>query len=235
VVEKNLKDTKELAIDWYTVDGQTPESGMVGIEAKNKSYLGVWEDRSEMLPELLKPYELLAPALEKYRCRSWLAFETRINKQGKAFVQDPCVRFGSPPGEVCQLQYTNMAEIMWEGADGNLVEPEPAAKYAVQLQIHSDWATDQWLPVQFPDAIADNVMLKNATCIDGQYYVVPQANRGKDVGAVCAVGNTIKDAVKKVKAYAEQVTGYYLDIHPDSLDGIQDEIDTLAEEYGIEL
>ena len=235
VVEENLKDTIELAIDWYTVDGQIPESGMVGIEAKNKSYMGVWEDRDEMLPELLKPYELLAPALEKYRCRSWLAFETRFNKKGKAFVQDPCVRFGSPPGEVVQLQYTNIAEIIREGADGNLVEPIPAAKYAVQLQIHSDWAADQWLPVQFPEEIADNVKLKNATCIDGQYYVVPQANRGKDVGAICATDDTLKGAIKKVKACAEQVEGSYLDIFPDSLDGIQEGIDTIAEEYGIEL
>ena len=235
VVEENMKETKELAIDWYTVDGQTPESGMVGIEAKNKSYMGIWESREDMLPELLKPYELLAPALEKYRCRSWVAFETRFKKNGKAYVQDPCMRFGSPPGEVCQLQYTNMAEIMREGADGVLVEPVPAGKFAVQLQMHSDWATDQWVPVQFPDKIADNVKLKNATRIDGQYYVVPQANRAKDIGAICAVSDDLKDAIRQVKEYADQVKGCYLDIFPDSLDGIQEEIDELAEEYGIEL
>ena len=235
VVEKNLKDTIELAIDWYVVDGQTPQSGMVGIEAKNKSYLGVWEDREEMLPELLKPYDLLAPALEKHHCRSWVAFETRFNKKGKAFVQDPCMRGGTPPFEVCQLQYTNTAEIIREGADGVLVEPIPAAKFAVQLQIHSEWASDQWLPVQFPDKIADNVKLKNVTRMDGQYYVLPQANHAKDVGAICATGNTVKDAVRQVKEIAEQVKGYYLDIYPDSLDGIQDELDKIAEEYGIEL
>jgi len=42
-----------------------------------------------------------------------------------------------------------------------------------------------------------------------------------------AVGNTLDEAMEKVKGYAEKVEGYFLDVFPDALDGGQEEIKKL--------
>jgi len=81
--------------------------------------------------------------------------------------------------------------------------------------------------VQFPEELRENVKLRNLTMIDGEYYVVPQSIGLPEIGAVVAVGNTLDEAMEKVKGYAEKVEGYFLDVFPDALDGGQEEIKKL--------
>ena len=48
-----------------------------------------------------------------------------------------------------------------------------------------------------------------------------------EIGAVVAVGNTLKEAIDKVKGYSEKVEGYYINVFPDSSDSVQEEIERL--------
>jgi hypothetical protein len=63
---------------------------------------------------------------------------------------------------------------------------------------------------------------------------MPQAVSIPEIGAVVADGNTIEEAIKKVKEYCDQVEGYYLEMFCDSLDKAQEELEHLRE-FGIDL
>jgi hypothetical protein len=48
----------------------------------------------------------------------------RCTKDGKAYLIDPCCRAGSPPNELYQLMISNLADVIWYGAEGLVIEPE---------------------------------------------------------------------------------------------------------------
>jgi hypothetical protein len=140
---------------------------------------------------------------------------------------------GSPPGELYQEMFTNLADIIWNGAEGKLVDPISKGVYGAELLIHSEWADKNWQAVGFPQEMRDHIKFRNLTIINGEYYVVPQYVGLPELGAVWAVAMTMDDAVEQVKEYAKQVQGFYVDVFPDCLDQAQDEIDKLKD-FGIE-
>jgi len=228
IVEESIDDAVEIAYDGYCIDGVFPKKGQWGIEIKDKAYMGVFSNYDDMPEQILDVNEQLSGALRKYRYKNMISPEMRIRMKDKIpLVIDPAMRFGSPPSELQMLMWTNLPDILWHGAEGDCVDPIPAGKYGVELLIHSAWADKNWQAVQFPEELRENVKLRNLTMIDGEYYVVPQSIGLPEIGAVVAVGNTLDEAMEKVKGYAEKVEGYFLDVFPDALDGGQEEIKKL--------
>jgi hypothetical protein len=234
IVEDNLDNTVDLAYDGYTIDGQFPNSAMIGVEVKDKGYIGVFKTKDQIPQVLLNFNETIAPVLRQYNYRNFFSPEMRVSKDGLGYMNDACCRFGSPPSEVFHLMYSNLADILWEGADGNCIDPIPAGEFAVELLIHSTWADKNWQAIKFPPDIRDNVKFRNLTIINGEYYVAPQSVGLPEIGAVVAVGDTFKDAVKRVKYCASKIEGYYIDIYEDAIECAQDEIKEL-EKYGVSL
>ena len=115
-----------------------------------------------MPPKLLSLYETLAPTLEKYSYRNVLSLESRMGKD-TTYLCDPCCRGGSPPFELQMNLIENLAEIIWEGADGKLVEPKFAGKYGAQFIIESKWSINNPLLVEFPADFRDRIKLRYAT------------------------------------------------------------------------
>ena len=163
-----------------------------------------------------------------------------VRRNGKPCWSSNCARQGSPPSELYQNMYTNLADIFWYGADGTMVNPELATengeevRHGVEILLHSAWADKNWQAIEFPEEIRDNVKFRNLTMFDGKYYVVPQSQGLPEIGAVVAMGTSRESAIERAKEYCEQVQGYYIEAKTDSLDKAQEEIDKLAE-YGIEL
>ena len=94
---------------------------------------------------------------------------------------------------------SNWADIIWHGAEGDDRRADLyAAKWAAELLLISDWADENWLPVQFPASIRDRVKLRYLTKIEGKYYCVPQASHHPEIGAVVGLGDTMEDAIKDV-------------------------------------
>jgi hypothetical protein len=83
--------------------------------------------------------------------------------------------------------------------------------------LHSTWAEQEWLPIQFPDEDRAAVKLRNCTRINGEYNVMPGTVGTSEVGAVVAVGNSMQQAIKRCCEVAERVQGYYLDVEPEAL------------------
>ena len=225
ICEDKIEDAVEFAYDGYTVDGQFPNKACYGIEAKSRGYLGHFVDYNKLPQQLQDMNAAMAPTLAQYQYRNFFAMEARVTEDGTPHVIDPCMRAGSPPSEMLQELYTNIADIFWYGAQGVCIDPEPVGEYGAELMITSKSAEDDWLPVMFPPEIGQYVKLRNHCEVDGKTYISP----GMDsIGAVVATGKTPKEAKEKCKEYAKKIEGYQVETEPEAFDEIDGEIEKLA-------
>jgi hypothetical protein len=232
IIEEAIKDAAEIGFDCYNIDGQYPKQAMFGIEIKDRGYIGFVKDYKDLPKQIIETNAKISDTLKQYRYRNFFAMEMRITKDGKPWIIDPCARFASPPGELVLEMYKNLPDIIWFGAEGELIEPEMAGKYGVEVMLHSSWANRDWQPIQFPDKIRDNIKLRNLTKIRDQYYVVPRTGGLTEIGGVVATGDTIEEASKKCIECCDQIEGYEIEKLTDSLDSAKEEMEKL-EKLGI--
>ena len=217
VVEEGIPDAIEAGYDGFCIDGQFPKVCITGIEVKDKGYVGRTTKYKDLQPELMKVNEALVPAFKGYTYRGFFSSEVRING-GKGYPIDLTARAGSPPSELYQNMMTNLAEVMWYGAAGILIEPEYSDPWGAEVLLHSSWADKNWAHVTIPDEIRRNVKLRNYTIIEGETYIVPQACGMPEIGAVVATGKTAQEAIKEAKRIAGMVEGYYIETPVESMD-----------------
>lgn len=226
IVENALDDDDvvELAYDGYSIDGKFPDKTVFGYEVKGCFYVGTVKDYKDLSPIIKDFNKAISPALEAYRYRNFSPPEIRVGKDKIAYMIDFCARFPSPPSELYHELLDNLGDIIWFGAEGILIQPAYKAKYAIEAVIHSDWAEGHWQPIYFPKEIRQWVKLRNFMKYDGDYYIVPYADGSATIGAVVAIGNSLDECIKKLKAYADQIEGYRIEIETGSLESAQEYI-----------
>jgi len=218
IVEDEIPDAIEVGYDGYTVDGRFPKEGIVGVEVKDEAYVCAAMAYRDLPKEVRSVNQCLAGTLRQYNYRGFISTEIRATPDGKAYLIDPCMRCGSPPSELYQMMIANLADVLWEGAGGIVIEPELMKPFGAQLLLISDWADKNWQQVEFPKSIREHVKLHNLTVIDGEYYVAPQWTGNPAVGAVVAMGNTQEEAITECKRLAAMVEGYSIEKPESALD-----------------
>lgn len=226
-VEDGINDAIETGYDGYCIDGKFPKGAMTGVEVKDEAYLMKTIRWSELPEQVRSVNEKLAPALKKYGYRGFISTEVRCTDDGKAYLIDPCCRAGSPPNELYQVMMSNMAEAIWYGAEGIVIEPDFRAKWGAEVLLISEWADQNWMHVSFPPEVRDNVKLRNFCCIEGEYYVIPQWTGSAEIGAVVALGDTPDEAIAECKRIAQLVEGHLLDKPVDALDIAREQLDEI--------
>jgi len=233
IVEDNTGPAIEVGYDGYSVDGQFPNSCLVGVEAKDTAYVAKQVRYSRIPAPVRGVNDKLSPQLRKYGYRGFLSTEIRSTESGHDYLIDPCCRSGSPPGELYQLIVENLADIIWYGADGVLVDPEFAGKWGAELILTSESAADSWVKVSFPKEHEENVKLRYYTEKDGKKYVIPQGNKMTFLGAVVGYGDTAQEAIGKVTEIAKTVEALDIQSKPEALnDALADLKDMLAKTGG---
>lgn len=238
-VEEDLPDRVEVGTDcWAITDDegncQYPEHLISGIEIKDVGFASIFKKYSD-LPEVVTRFnERMKPVFAAYGWRGFVSTEVRVGKDMEPYMIDLCARAPSPPNELYQEAYSNLADCVWYGANGIVIEPEATAKYGAEIMLHSSWADKGWQPVNFPPEIRDRVKLRNATKIDDVYYAIPQSCGLPEIGAVIGLGDTLKEALDDAVANAEQVSGYYLDAKMGAIDDIKKQCEKL-EELGLNM
>jgi predicted RNase H-like HicB family nuclease len=217
VVEEGINDAIEIGYDGFTIDGQFARGAIVGVEVKDKAYIGRTMRYNQLPPNVRDVNEKLAPELKRVGYRGFISTEIRETKD-KAYLIDPCSRAGSPPSELYQEMIGNLAEVIWWGAEGIVIEPEYTHKWGAEVLLLSDWADKNWQQVRFPEEIRENVKLRNFTVIDGEYYVIPQWSGMPEIGAVVATGNTAEEAISECKRIAALVDGYSVEKPLEAID-----------------
>lgn len=185
--------------DSYCVGGEFPSLVIHGMEAKDKAFVGAWQELAGMPEQMFKINEAFGPVLGEYGYRNFFSTEVRITQDGEAFFTDPCCRAGSPPNQVMQEMIGNLAEVIWEGAQGNLVEPEPAAKFGVQAicKLHRD--RDSWSYVKVDDEL--DRWLKSTHCMhhEGMLCLPPGDYITGCEDWLTGVGDTFAEAIKHLQ------------------------------------
>jgi hypothetical protein len=230
VVEDNLPDTFDLAIDTYCIDGQYPSRGLLGNEQKDQGYIGVVKEWAQFPKKIVEAYEKLSPALKEYQYRNFFAMEFRTGKD-KMYLSDPAMRVGSPVFELELNMMKNLPEILWEGADGKLVEPEYRGKYGFEVLVQSAWVDKHPLLVEFPDKFRDQIKLRYATQFPDGLWIMPQ-QAGPIFAAVVAYGDSIDECVAEAQEISDQIKGTQVEAFTGSADILKKNLEQLAD-FGV--
>jgi hypothetical protein len=234
ICEDELPDCVEVGIDTYIIDGRYPASTLLGIEVKDLGFCGQFMEWGKIPEPVRRWNEKMAPLLGQYGYRGPISNESRIGRDLEPIMIDATCRSPCPPSELWQELYTNLPEIIHEGARGNVVDPKPAAKFGVEVIMKSSWAEKNWQPVAYPEEYANQIKLFNAVDVDGTHYVVPQDEELQEIGAVVGWGDTLEAAVDHMQEAADAIEGFGIQIPEGSIDKAREQMEELAD-FGLKL
>jgi hypothetical protein len=190
----------EVGGDTYCVDGQWPSIMLHGDEAKDKCYFGAVTKREDMPAELQDIMEAFSPVLKDFRYRNEWSMETRDGK-----YIDPTCR-GGLPSTASQLNtWSNFPEIVWAGANGELVEPVPAYQFSAECILTLKGKKDEWGKTRVEGEVAEACHFASCCEIDGAICFPPDGHEGDDVGWLQAGGDTMEEAIENMKKLAEDL------------------------------
>lgn len=200
----NIETEIEDGCDTYCIDGEFPSLVIHGMESKDRAFLGAFQKMRDLPLEVRCVTDEFGPLLGEAGYRSFFSSEVRITKDGKSYFIDPTLRAGSPPSQVmCEL-ISNLGDIVWRGANGELVDPKPAAQFGVQglLCLAHDRST--WRTLEVPEELQQWVKCGFCSQIDGRLCFAPDVSmmRG-EVGWLVGIGDTPKSAIEHLKKNAE--------------------------------
>lgn len=216
ICEDSIDAITESGYDGWCIDGQFPKTSVISCEIKDAGSASIIKPYNLLPKEVRETNEKLSGVLETYGYRGFFSTELRVTKKS-FFPTDLTCRAASPCGENLQELYSNIGEVIDAGAHGELIEPKPTAKYAAQAMISSQFAEDNWLPINIPDDIRQYVKLYHACKIEGQEYIVPTGIDMAEIGTIVCTGDTLDEAIKGVKEYAKQIEGYQIKVNTDAL------------------
>lgn len=205
VVQKAIDDATEIGYDGWCVDGQFPESSFMGYERKNELYLGA-QTKYDDLPEEVKfVNECWGKVMAEYQYRNFFASEIR-NKDGTPFFIDPTMRMPGQTGEQLTETMENIADVIWKGANGELIKPEWNAKFATSATLHYKGDLDDWKVLKIPEESRKWFKL-GRYCLDdeGNYWFSPRPS--DDCGVVIGMGDTIEEAIASLREHFEAIKG----------------------------
>jgi len=183
----------EDGIDAYCIDGQWPKTVIHGMEAKDSAYIGTFQKFSDVPEEIRCVNEAFTPILASYGYRSAFSTEVRVTPEGESYFIDPTCRFPSPPSQVMCEMIGNLGEVIWHGANGELVEMEQNASFGAQAIFHID--RDEWGIFEIPEEIDDFVKISFSCKVDGKICVPPDPQGVAEIGWCCGIGDTIDEAI----------------------------------------
>ncbi len=178
--------------------------------------------------------EAFGPVLGEKRYRSQWSMECRVEIEGekRSFFIDPTCRGGLPStGSQLEL-WKNWPEIVWAGAHGELVDPEPAAKFSAESILTIKGDKTQWGVTEIPPELEQWIKLSNACEIEGRTCFPPDDSGSHAIGWLVAIGDTPEETIKKMNEQADLLPSG-LNANTECLAYVLQEIHT-AEEQGIE-
>lgn len=205
-VFENIETENEDGVDSWCIDGQFPSIIIHGMEAKDKSYIGTFQKWEDVPEEVRCVGDEFGPILAGYGYRSFFSSEVRITEDGESYFIDPTCRAGSPPSQVMTEMIGNYAEIIWHGAQGEVVDPVPEYKFGVQAIVCVFGGRQNWKTVQIPQEIDQWFKAGFCSMIDDKYCFPPDPDEhGGNIGWLVGVGQTAQEAIDHLKENAEML------------------------------
>jgi hypothetical protein len=213
MVEMPIDTPFETGIDTHCIDGQFPKTPMQGIEIKGNLILSSAQTKSPTPKPLDDALSILAPELKKRRYRNFLSAEFRGN-----ILTDFCARAPNPGIGVEMEMTKNLGEIIYRGAQGELVESEFEFEFGIQAAIFHGHDKDLWKQFRLPEDLRRWVKLMEFCQVEGLYQIIPRPPHGEKIGWLLGVGDSIEAAAKHLFENAERLKDYPFDIKTDALE-----------------
>jgi len=191
----------EIGADTFTIDGQFPSSMLHGLEWKDKGYLGVVTPRDEMPDHVQNVIESFSPILKQYRCRNFMSMEIRV-KDDVGYYIDPTQRCPCPATGSQLKLIGNLPEVIFAGANGELVEPEWTDKVSAECIMTEKGPKECWSITEFPKELQEHVFCGGSCEIDGRICSPPDDSDENTIGWLVATGSSIEQVVEQMKEYA---------------------------------
>ena len=135
-------------------------------------------------------------------------------------------------GEQLLETMTNLPDVMWHGAHGELLPPKWCAQFAASATVHHKGNKDAPKFVRVPKD-AQRWFKPNHYCQteEDEFWFAP--NGSDDLGPVIGYGDTIEEAIDAVKDNFDLIGDASVEIRPDGFMELLKDIQA-AEEKGIE-
>ena len=234
IVEETIKTKVEWGYDGYFAGGKFPARSAQGVEEKDKCYIGAITEWADLPSEVRMINEAITPILAKFGYANFWSTELRITEDDKVYFIDPTCRMPSPAGEAQMELYGNLSEIIWAGAHGQCLDPEPTAKFCAEAIIDHNGDEQYWRRLVVSDEVRRFVKLYNVCKIDDAYCIPPLEHSCDSIGAVIGLGDTIEEAIEHLKENEKALNGQPITIHSEDLADALAEIHH-ADQQGIEL
>ena len=210
VVQDDIESDMEVGFDGWSIDGRFPAHSFQGYEKKNELYLGSVLPYAQLPEGIQIVNEAMAPVLAGYGYRNWWATEIRM-VEGVPYFIDPTPRMPGQTGEHQLESIANFADIIWQGANGIVIQPKFRWKFAAEATLHYDMqskdpvVSDEWKTLCVPDEVARWVKLYYYCKIDGVHQL--EAKNTDEVGVVIGGGNSTEDAIRHLMENLEMLKG----------------------------
>lgn len=202
----------EDGIDTWRMNKQWPKRVLHAIERKDKSLIGGIQDMADIHEDVRAMNELFAPALDAYGYAG--PFSTEVRIADVPYLNDPTIRFGSPPSQLQTVLITNLPEVILAGAHGECLEPECDDELGAQVLVTSDRDKEEWLNFPMPKELRPFVKSSFACEIDGDVQILPNPLENW-AGWLVATGKTIEEVVEAMKQRKELLPdGFDCDLTP---------------------
>jgi hypothetical protein len=232
LVFESIETDLELGADTYFVNGQFPKVMVDGYERKSRGYFAAVKPAGEMPEQTRAVMDAFAPILEKAGHGNFWTIEVRVKDEHSYFI-DPTPRGPMPASGSQALLYKNLPEIIAAGAEGELVEPDLAGKFAAEVGLTLKREGAAWRTCGLPAELADFMKLSGACYVNGRaWFPYRQEDTDDGIGWLCAIGDTPQETIEKLLAYKELLPPG-VEADTDSMVDLLKEIKT-AEQEGIE-
>ena len=232
LVFESIDTPLELGGDTYCVRGQFPDRMMDGYEFKDKGYFGAFKSTADLPAQTQAVLEAFSSILAKAEATNFWSMEIRVKDDHFYFI-DPTPRAPLPASASQMEMYTNLPTIIAAGAEGELVQPEAAGKFAAESVLTTHCSAPQWPSVRVPEEIEQWVKLGGICKVDGRAWFPPVRNdTGDEIGWLVAIGDTPLETVETLLGYKNLLPDG-VEANTDSLIDLLKEIHQ-AEAEGIE-
>jgi len=189
-----IEATLEVGGDTYCVDGEWPTLMLHGDEFKDKSYLATVTKREDMPDRIQSVLDAFSPVLKEFRYRNEWSMELR----GEFFI-DPCTRGGLPSTGAQMEIWSNLANIILAGSQGELIEPEATEQVVAECALSLKSEKGAWGKTRIPPELEDACKFSNCCRIDGAICFPPDDSHGDEVGWLVVTGPTLEAVILEMK------------------------------------
>lgn len=234
VVQDAIKSDVEIGYDGWTVDGKFPSSSFQGYELKNELYLGSLLEYSKLPKQVRYINEAMSPMLKEHGYRNFIATEIRIKDDVPYFI-DPTLRMAGLTQDQIPETCSNIADVIWQGANGILIEPEYISKFVAVATMHYEGhVPHHWFSISIPKDYRRWFKLYHFCFYEGAYHFAPSVPYETDeAGTVIGIGDTIEDAIFDLKDHFALLESEPLHIHSEGFYDLIKQVQS-AEKQGVE-